>query len=73
MPFDIIARNERETIVTEFERMNPQIQSISKMMDADNLIIFEKRRPESDMPSISREDFLEIEKAKELIRFLKEF
>lgn len=73
MPFDIIARNERETIVTEFERMNPQVQSISKMMDADNLIIFEKRRPDSDMPSISREDFLEIEKARELIRFLKEF
>jgi len=72
-PFDIIARKEGDIILTEVrDRVNPQLKSLSRMLDADNLVIFKKNRPKG-IPALTRKEFLEFEKANDLIKFLKEF
>jgi predicted transcriptional regulator len=72
-PFDIIARKDKELILTEVsDNFNPEMQSLSKLLDADNLVIFEKKKPKN-IPSLTKEEFLDFEKANELVKFLKEF
>jgi len=72
-PFDIIARKGDELILTEIgDKTRPDFSSLSKLLDADNLVIFDKKKPK-DIPAVSREEFLEFEKANQLIKFLKEF
>lgn len=72
-PFDIIARKEDEIILTEIgDKANPQMQSLSELLNADNLVIFKKKKPK-DMPAVTRKEFLEFDKANQLIKFLKEF
>lgn len=72
-PFDIIAKKDDEIILTEVsDNVNPQMQSLSKLVDADNLVIFTKKRPK-DIPSMTKEEFMSLEKANELVKFLKEF
>ena len=72
-PFDIIAKKENELILTEVgDKANPQMQSLSELLNADNLVIFKKKKPK-DMPAVTRKEFLEFDKANQLIRFLKEF
>ena len=72
-PFDIIAKKGDEIILTEVsDNVNPQMQSLSKLVDADNLVIFNKKRPK-DIPSMTKEEFMGFEKANELVKFLKEF
>ena len=72
-PFDIIARKDKELIFTEVsDNFNPEMQSLSKLLDADNLVIFEKKKPKN-IPSLTEEEFLDFEKATELVKFLKEF
>lgn len=75
VPFDLLARDEREIIFTEVgDTVNPEMQSLARLIDADNLHIFEKRKPkEMDLPSMKKDEFMEIQKAKELVRFLREF
>lgn len=73
VPFDIIAKKQEEIILTEVgDKINPQSRSLGKLIDADNLVIYNQKRPK-DIPAISKEQFLEFEKAKELIKFVKEF
>ncbi len=73
MPFDIIARKEKELIFTEIgDNVNPQMQSLTKLLDADNLVIFQKKKPKN-IPSLTQDEFMDFEKANELVRFLKEF
>lgn len=72
-PFDIIARKGDELILTEVsDRVNPQMQPLSKLVDADNLVIFQKKKPK-DIPSMTKKEFMDFEKANELVKFLKEF
>lgn len=72
-PFDIIAKKENELIFTEIgDNVNPQMQSLSKLLDADNLVIFQKKKPKN-IPSMTKKEFMDFEKANELVRFLKEF
>ena len=72
-PFDIIARKDDELILTGVgDKEKPELSSLSKLLDADNLVIFEKKKPK-DVPAVTREEFLEFEKANQLIKFLKEF
>lgn len=72
-PFDIIARKGDELVLTEVsDKVNPQMESLSKLLDADNLVIFEKKKPKN-MPSLTKEEFMDFDKANELVRFLKEF
>ena len=72
-PFDIIAKKENELILTGIgDKTRRDFSSLSKLLDADNLIIFKKKKPK-DIPAVTKEEFLEFEKANELIKFLKEF
>ncbi len=72
-PFDIIAKKDKELIFTEVsDNFNPEMQSLSKLLDADNLVIFQKKKPKN-IPSLTKEEFLDFEKATELVKFLKEF
>lgn len=73
LPFDIIAKKEKEIILTEVgDKTNPQTASLSKLLDADNLVIFKRKKPK-DTPAVTKQEFLDFEKANELIKFLKEF
>ena len=72
-PFDIIARKDDELILTGVsDNVNPQMESLSKLLDADNLVIFNKKKPKN-IPSMTKEEFMDFEKANELVKFLKEF
>lgn len=72
-PFDIIARKDNELVLTKVgDKEKPDFSSLSKLLDADNLVIFKKKKPK-DVPAVTKEEFLEFEKANQLIKFLKEF
>ena len=72
-PFDIIAKKDNELILTGIgDKERPDFSSLSKLLDADNLVIFNKKKPK-DVPAITKEEFLEFEKANQLIKFLKDF
>ena len=72
-PFDIIARKDNEIILTEVsDNVNPQMQSLSKLLEADNLVIFNKKKPKH-IPSLTKHEFMEFNEANDLVKFLKEF
>ncbi|MBI3027146.1 hypothetical protein HYY70_03460 [Candidatus Woesearchaeota archaeon] len=48
------------------------MQSLSKLLEVDNLVIFQKKRPK-DIPSLTKEEFMDFDKANKLVKFLKEF
>ncbi|MBI2142301.1 helix-turn-helix domain-containing protein [Candidatus Woesearchaeota archaeon] len=74
-PFDIIARKESEIILTGVgDTLNPAFVALTKLIDADKLMIFERKKlKEKSVPSMSKSEFLEMETARELIRFVREF
>lgn len=60
-------------ILTEVgDKTPPQLQPISRMLDANNLVIYRKKKPKN-IPSLTKKEFLDFEKSYELIRFLKEY
>ena len=72
-PFDIISRKDDDVILTELsDKVNPQMESVSKLLDADNLVIFKRKKPKN-IPSMTKKEFMEFEKANELVKWLKEF
>lgn len=72
-PFDIIAKKDNEIILTGVgDKTRKDFESLSKLLDADNLVIFRKKKPKN-LPAVTKKEFLEFEKANELIKFLKEF
>ena len=72
-PFDIVAKKEKELIFTEVgDKVNPNALSVSKLVGGDNLVIFKKNKPKH-IPSMTKKDFMDFEKAEELVRFLKEY
>lgn len=72
-PFDIVARKNEEIIFTEIgDSVKKQFFSISNLIDGDNLVIFKRKKPK-DIPACTREEFLEFDKAGELLKFVKEF
>ena len=43
-----LAKKEKDLILTEVgDKTNPQIKSLSKLIDANNLIIFKKKKPKN--------------------------
>ena len=74
-PFDMAARDGRELILTDVgEKVNPEMHSLARLIDADNLLIFEGRRPkEEEVPAMAKDEFLELAQARKLVRFLKKF
>lgn len=72
-PFDVISKKEKEIILTDIgDKTHKGFVSISKLLDADNLVIFKRKKPK-DLPALKKKEFLEFEEANELIKFLKEF
>ncbi len=73
VPFDIIAKKKNEIILTEIgDVVKKEVFQISNLLDADNLVIFRKKKPK-DVAALKKEEFLEFEDAEELVKFLKEF
>ncbi|MCX6710262.1 MAG: helix-turn-helix domain-containing protein [Candidatus Woesearchaeota archaeon] len=73
VPFDLIARKEKEVILTKVgDKPNPIISHFSKLIDADRLAIFDKKKPKG-IPALTKKEFLEFDEAAELIKFIKEF
>ncbi|MFH1642408.1 MAG: helix-turn-helix domain-containing protein [Nanoarchaeota archaeon] len=73
VPFDIIAKTEKDLILTALgDKPRPELESLSKLVDADKLIIFKNKKPK-DVPSLTKKEFMDFEKSKELMKFLKEF
>ncbi|MBI2550344.1 helix-turn-helix domain-containing protein [Candidatus Woesearchaeota archaeon] len=83
-PFDVIARMEKELILTDVspkKGTNPQLESLQQLLGADALVIFDKKtvaspyseKNKKKLPSLDKKDFLGIESAQELIKFLREF
>jgi len=73
VPFDIIAKKEKELILTKVgDKPKPQLDSLSKLVDADILTIYNKKKPKK-VPALTKKEFMEFEKARELVKFLKEF
>jgi len=70
-PFDVIAKKGPEIILTELGDKSKSSQ-LSKLLDADNLIIYKRKKPK-DVPALKKNEFMEFESANELIKFLKEF
>ncbi|MFC1801315.1 helix-turn-helix domain-containing protein [Nanoarchaeota archaeon] len=72
-PFDIMARKEEEIVLTEIgDKMSKEFFKVANLIEGDNLVIFERKKPK-DVPACTRDEFLEFEKAKELLKFVKEF
>lgn len=72
--FDVIAKKKKEIILTTVgDKFNKELNSLSRLLDAESLIVFEKRKPKIEMPRIAKEEFLELEDEKELIKLIKEF
>ncbi len=73
VPFDVIAKKEKEIVLTGIgDKEHKHLKPISSLLETDKLIIFKKQKPR-DIPALTKKEFLEFEKAKELIKFLKEF
>lgn len=71
--FDIVAKKEKELILTTVgDKFNKEISSLSKLLDAESLIVFDRKKPKTEIPKIAKEEFLELENEKELIKVLKE-
>ena len=72
-PFDIIAKKDDEIILTGVsDVVNPEMKSLSKLLEASNLVIFRRKKPKN-IPSMTKEEFMDFEKANDLVKFLKEF
>ncbi|MBU0979885.1 MAG: helix-turn-helix domain-containing protein [Nanoarchaeota archaeon] len=70
VPFDVIAKKDNELILTGVgDKPSKHLSSLSMMIDADNLVIFKKKKPKGH-PAMSKKDFLELEKAAELVKFV---
>lgn len=87
-PFDVVAKLEKELILTEIEnaksarhsRSRHQLESLQQLLGADALVILDSKssrqqglKSKKTLPSLQKRDFLGMESAKELIKFLREF
>lgn len=72
--FDVIAKNKKDIVLTTIgETFDKELNILSMLIDAENLLIFERRKPKIEIPRIAKEDFLGLENGKELIKIIKEF
>jgi len=72
-PFNIAAKKSDEIILTKVgDNFNERLVELAELLDVDDLVIFTKKKPK-DVPALKKDEFLEIEKARELIKIIKEF
>ena len=73
VPFDMVANKENTLILTSVgDKVNKDLNNISKAIGASDLAIFTKKKP-VDIPAMTKEEFLEFEKAAALIKFIQEY
>ncbi len=87
-PFDVVAKLEKELILTEIEtaksarhsKSGQQLESLQQLLGADALVILDSKstmqqglKIKKKLPSLQKRDFLGMKSAKELIKFLREF
>lgn len=73
VPFDVIAKKDKNIILTEIgDKTNPHLVPIARLFEVDKLVLFKNKKPKH-IPSMTKIEFLEFEKARELVKFLKEF
>lgn len=71
--FDVVAKKGKEIILTKVgDDFDKNLTYFSKMLDVEDLVIFENKRPK-DVASIKKDEFLELDRADELIKVVKEF
>lgn len=72
--FDVIAKNKKDIVLTTIgETFDKELNILSTLIDAENLLIFERRKPKIEIPLIAKGEFMELENGKELIKIIKEF
>ena len=72
-PFDIISRKEDHLIMTDVgDKVNPDSVALSRLLDAENLVIYDNKKPK-DIAALNRDEFLEVMEAEELLKYLREF
>lgn len=72
-PFNLAAKKSDEIILTKIgDNFNEKLIELAEMLEVDDLVIFTKKKPK-DIPALKKEEFLEIEKANELIKIVREF
>jgi len=70
---DVIAKKDKSIILTEVgDRSDPHLSAFRKLIDANTLAIFRKKKPKN-IPALTKKEFMDFESAEELIKFLKEF
>lgn len=71
--FDIVAKKNDNIVLTKVgDKFDENLDYISKMLNINELFIFSRKKPRK-VPALTKEEFLEYEKASDLIKFLKEF
>ena len=71
--FDLLAKKEQEIIITRVgNAFDKDAQALSHLLAADNLLIFERKKPKAETPMIAKDEFLELETSKELLKLIKE-
>ncbi|MBW2971300.1 helix-turn-helix domain-containing protein [Candidatus Woesearchaeota archaeon] len=72
-PFDVIAKKDKDIILTEVgDKTSPHLLPWARLLEVDKLVIFKEKKPKN-LPALSKDEFLEYEKSKELLKFLREF
>jgi putative transcriptional regulator len=73
VPFDIIAKKDNNIILTEVgDSYSKQLTSLSRLLDAENLVIFKSKKPK-DIPAVTKKEFMDFEESNELIKFVREY
>lgn len=72
-PMDVIARKDHEIIFTELGDLGGHaFQALAQLVEADSLVIFDKKKPK-DVASISKKEFMALDKGDELVEIVREF
>ncbi len=69
-PFKTISKLDDEVILTAWEKDKNNLKILSKLLDVNSLLVFSRKKPNSDIPSINYNDFLMIEDAAEILSLL---
>ncbi len=76
LPFKVIAKHDENIILTEIGDTNkPRTTLLSKLLNVSNLLIFKKKKPRETrgVPTISKKEFLELERARELLELIRSY
>jgi predicted transcriptional regulator len=73
VPFDIVAKKDKILILTKIgDNISNDLNNISHAMGVNDLAIVEKKKPDY-MPALTKEEFLDMERARTLIKFVREY